>query len=76
MRCMADFWWGVLVGVAGIVVLAAAALYLDYRLSPEGREDAAILRRLRQDGVRARRKIQQDRWDEVREELRRDGQLP
>jgi hypothetical protein len=70
------FWAGFFSGIAVLLGLAACALALAYRFSPEGREGAAIRDRLRAEGVQARSELRQQRWNKVREELRREGNLP
>jgi hypothetical protein len=64
------FWIGFVSGFGAAVVLAAVGLALAYRLSPEGREDAEVGRRLRQRGVRAREEIRAELAAKARAQLR------
>jgi hypothetical protein len=57
-----------------LAVVGAIAVWVAYKLSPEGREDAAIKRRMEGNARKAEQEIYERHRERVREELRREEQ--
>jgi uncharacterized membrane protein len=63
--------WLLLSPVILLVVLTVAA-WIAYKLSPEGREDAAVRRRMEAQGRKARRQLYDEQFERTREQIRRE----
>ena len=72
MTLATTFWNGFWIGLEAGIFAILAVIIIAFLMSPEEREHRAIKQRLHDDGMRARGEIYDRRYNEVREQLRRE----